>query len=269
MFTATADAARIETVEFTAPAAQITARTETDLTEARVEITGPRHEIQGATAHQSGGVWTIRLPRTPAGTGSGFGRRSGGRVTNFVANVSGNGQVIQAGTINGATIVNGAGVGVEDVVFGNSGPVQSGGRTPPQVPVMVTLLLPAGVDLTAEVVNGNVDTFSADLRVLDVHTANAPVLAGRATDVRIRTGDGSVDVRELTGSGEVTTGSGRIEVEGGTYVTLENGIGGIRWTATKDAHISAHTGIGTIEIRRKEFQVTTDLYSGSGRIYES
>lgn len=266
----TATAAQITTTQITAPEAEITVRTQDGLTEARVEITGPQERIEGATANLAYGVWTICLPEVAPQTST-FTSSRGGRVTNFVANVSGGGRIIQAANINGANIQVGG-----DMIFGNSGTVHTDSGTvynntwiQSQEPVTVTLVIPTGIDLTARVGSGRIDTLDADIRTLDAHTGSGSVLTGQVAEAFIHTGSGNVDVRELVDEGAITTGSGDIQVEGGASLTLRTGSGNIRFSATRDATVTARTGSGNIRVRRGDHRVDSRLRTGTGSIREA
>lgn len=277
----TTAAASLHTVEVTGPEAEVIVRTQTGLTEAVLEITGLPEGVE-AEVFADGGIWRIELPRaggrskTTAFTG-----RGGGCTVNHIGDVHG-GQVLQAGNINGSNIQVGGGTGntafdgVGDMILGNSGPVHTGSGVQinntvqaGQQRITVVLLIPSRVDFMARIDSGKVDTFDADLDVVDLHTGSGDVLVGRATDVYVHSSTGDVDVSKVASVAAVTTRTGRIDVVGGAELDLTTYTGDIRWSATGEATITARSKTGNIIVRSEGHPVRSHLKSHTGRVREA
>ena len=116
---------------------------------------------------------------------------------------------------------------------------------------------------TADAISGNVDVKTGD--------GSITVLGGKGA-VRLRTGDGHIDGKDLDGNVDVTTGDGSVNLDGRFDVlNVKTGDGSVTVRARSGSRVSnpwnLHTGDGSIDLDLPgELQANIDASTHDGHI---
>lgn len=94
------------------------------------------------------------------------------------------------------------------------------------------------------------------------------ITAPPGTEIDLRTGAGTVDMRDMTGSIRAHTGAGTVELRGAAGpVQLGTGAGSIQYQGSPSGHCSFDTGAGDIRLRLPaDPDVRVDLSVGVGTV---
>lgn len=108
---------------------------------------------------------------------------------------------------------------------------------------------------------------------LDIHTGDGNVtVTGAKGDIRLRTGDGTIDGRDLDGRLVASSGDGRVNVEGRfDLLDLHTGDGPIEAAVKPGSGVaspwSVRTGDGSVTMRLpNDFRANVDAHTGDGRL---
>ena len=108
---------------------------------------------------------------------------------------------------------------------------------------------------------------------LDIHTGDGDVtVTGAKGDIRLRTGDGAIDGRDLDGRLVASSGDGRVNVEGRfDLLDLHTGDGSIEAAVKPGSGVasawSVRTGDGSVTMRLPgDFRADVDAHTSDGRL---
>ncbi len=108
---------------------------------------------------------------------------------------------------------------------------------------------------------------------LDLRTGDGDVtVTGAKGDIRLRTGDGAIDARQLDGRLVASSGDGRITVDGRFDVLdLHTGDGPVDAAVSPGSNVaspwSVRSGDGSVTMRLPaDFRANLDAYTGDGRL---
>ena len=115
----------------------------------------------------------------------------------------------------------------------------------------VEVHMPKDADLKVDTGDGSVEAESINGN-LDVHTGDGSVaVQGAKGDIRLRTGDGSIEARDLDGRVDATTGDGHVNLEG------------------RFDGLNIKTGDGSVTARARsgsKVQSSWDIHTGDGSV---